>query len=153
MALVYYEWLQQQPERQELEKRRDGLRQQFQEHDRDAAKAMRKSFAYYASAERVEEALHEWQGTSDDADDSMQKIYGIHPELFVDYQMEVVVTLRQLAFQASENAANVNKAARAAQEAFDKVINEIGKQYDDLKPKWEALQTQADQTETKEESK
>ncbi len=83
----------------------------------------------------------------------MQKIYGVHPELFVDGQMEVVVKLRQLAFQESEHAANVNKAARAAQEAFDKVINEIGKQYDDLKPKWEALQTHEDQTETKEESK
>ena len=153
MALDYYNWLQKQPERQELEKRRDGLREQFQEHDRNAARAMRKSFAYYASAERVEEALHEWQCTSDDADDSMQKIYGIHPELFVDGQMDVVVKLRQLAFQESEHAANVNKAARAAQEAFDKVISEIGKQYDDLKPNWDALQNKADQTETKEESK
>jgi len=151
MALDYYNWLQEQPERQKLEKQRDGLREQFQEHDRNAAKAIRKSFAYYASAERVEEALHEWQCTSDDADDSMQKIYGIHPELFVDGQMDVVVKLRQLAFQESEHAANVNKAARAAQEAFDKVINEIGKQYDDLKPKWESLQTTEDQT--KEESK
>ena len=151
MALVYYEWLQQQPERQKLEKQRDELREQFKKLDRNSLVALRKSFAYYASAERVEEALHEWQCTSDDADDSMQKIYGIHPELFVDGQMEVVVKLRQLAFQESEHAANVNKAARAAQEAFDKVINEIGKQYDDLKPKWEALQTTEDQT--KEESK
>ena len=153
MALDYYNWLQEQPERQKLEKQRDGLRQQFQEHDRNALAALRKSFSYYASAERVEEALHEWQCTSDDADDSMQKIYGIHPELFVDGQMDVVVKLRQLAFQESEHAANVNKAARAAQEAFDKVINEIGKQYDDLKPKWEALQTKENQTENKEESK
>ena len=29
MALVYYEWLQQQPERQKLEKQRDELREQF----------------------------------------------------------------------------------------------------------------------------
>ena len=36
MALVYYEWLQQQPERQKLEKQRDELREQFQKHDRDA---------------------------------------------------------------------------------------------------------------------
>ena len=153
MALVYYEWLQQQPERQKLEKQRDELREQFQEHDRNALAALRKSFSYYASAERVEEALHEWQCTSDDADDSLQKIYGIHPELFVDGQMDVVVKLRQLAFQESEHAANINKAARAAQEAFNVVIHKIGKQYDDLKAQWEALQTKEDQTETKEESK
>ena len=153
MTLDYYNWLQEQPERQKLEKQRDGLRQQFQEHDRNALAALRKSFSYYASAERVEEALHEWQCTSETDDDSMQKIYGIHPELFVDGQMDVVVKLRQLAFQESEHAANVNKAARAAQEAFDKVINEIGKQYDDLKPKWDALQIKEDQTQTKEESK
>ena len=153
MTLVYYEWLQQQPERQKLEKQRDELREQFQKHDRNALAALRKSFSYYASAERVEEALHEWQCTSDDADDSMQKIYGIHPELFVDGQMDVVVKLRQLAFQESEHAANINKAARAAQEAFNVVIHKIGKQYDDLKSKWDTLQEQTNQTETKEESK
>ena len=149
MALDYYNWLQEQPERQKLDKQRDGLRQQFQEHDCNALAALRKSFSYYASAERVEEALHEWQCTSQTDDDSMQKIYGIHPELFVDGQMDVVVKLRQLAFQEAEHAANINKAARAAQEAFDKVINEISEQWDALKPKWKALQT----TETKEESK
>ena len=148
MKLDYYNWLQEQPERQKLDKQRDGLREQFQKHDRNALAALRKSFSYYASAERVEEALHEWQCTSDDADDSMQKIYGIHPELFVDGQMDVVVKLRQLAFQESEHAANINKAARAAQEAFNVVIHKIGKQYDDLKPQWEALQSN-----NKEESK
>ena len=149
MALTYYHWLQEQPERQKLDKKRDELRETFQKLERSALAALRKSFSYYASAERVEEALHEWQCTSDDADDSMQKIYGIHPELFVDGQMEVVVKLRQLAFQESEHAANLNKAARAAKEVFDKVIKEIGEQYDVLKPQWEALQS----TETKEESK
>ena len=153
MALVYYEWLQQQPERQKLEKQRDELREQFKKLDRNSLVALRKSFAYYASAERVEEALHEWQCTSDDADDSMQKIYGIHPELFVDGQMDVVFKLRQLAFKESEHAANINKAARAAQEAFNIAIHEIGEQYDDLKSKWESLQEQANQPETKEESK
>ena len=148
MTLDYYNWLQEQPERQMLEKQRDELRKQFQEHERNALATLRKSFSYYASAERVEEALHEWQCTSETDDDSMQKIYGIHPELFVDGQMDVVVKLRQLAFQESEHAANINKAARAAQEAFDTVIKEIGKQYDDLKPKWEALQSN-----NKEESK
>ena len=149
MALTYYHWLQEQPERQKLDKKRDELRETFQKLERSALAALRKSFSYYASAERVEEALHEWQCTSDDADDSMQKIYGIHPELFVDGQMEVVVKLRQLAFQESEHAANLNKAARAAQEAFNIAIHKIGEQYDALKPQWEALQS----TETKEESK
>ena len=153
MTLVYYEWLQQQPERQELEKQRDVLREHFQEHDRNAAKAMRKSFAYHASAERIEEARDEWQCTSNEDDDAMRKIYGIHPELFVDYQMDVVVMLRQMTFQEAQRAVHLNDAARSAKAEFDKVIEEIGKQYDALKSKWEALQTQADQPETKEESK
>lgn len=148
MALDYYNWLQQQPERIALEQKRDKLREQFKQHDRDACRALRKSFALYGSAERVEEALHEWQCTSDNDDDAMQKIYGIHPELFVDTQMEVVVTLRQMAFQQSKTAAEFNDAARSSQQAFDAVVDEIGKQYDAFKPKWEALQTNS-----KEESK
>ena len=153
MTLVYYEWLQQQPERQKLEKQRDELREQFQKHDLDAGNAMRKSFAYHASAERIEEARDEWQCTSNEDDDAMRKIYGIHPELFVDYQMDVVVMLRQMTFQEAQRAVQLNDAARSTKAKFDKVINEIGKQYDALKSKWEALQTKADQTETKEESK
>ena len=149
MALDYYNWLQKQPERQKLEKKRDELRETFQKLERCALAALRKSFSYYASAEHVEEALHEWQCTSETDDDSMQKIYGIHPELFVDGQMDVVAKLRQLAFQESEHAVNLNKAAHAAKEVFDKVIKEIGEQYDALKPQWEALQS----TKTKEESK
>ena len=153
MALTYYHWLQEQPERQKLDKKRDELRETFQKLERSALAALRKSFSYYASAERVEEALHEWQCTSDDADDSMQKIYGIHPELFVDGQMEVVVTLRQLAFQEAHKAVNLNEAARSTKHEFEKVIKEIGDQYDALKPKWEALQNTEAQTNSKEESK
>ena len=141
MALDYYNWLLQQPERQKLEKQRDELREQFQKHDRDAGNAMRKSFAYHASAERIEEARDEWQCTSNEDDDAMRKIYGIHPELFVDYQMDVVVTLRQLALEAAGGAIELNKLARSTKQDFDKVVDEIGKQYDDLKPKWEALQS------------
>ena len=153
MALDYYNWLQQQPERQKLEKQRDGLREQFQGHERNAGNAMRKSFAYHASAERVEEARDEWQCTSNENDEAMHKIYGIHPELFVDYQMDVVVTLRQLAFQEAHKAVNLNEAARSTKHEFEKVIKEIGDQYDALKPKWEALQNTDAQTNSKEESK
>ena len=153
MALDYYNWLLQQPERQKLEKQRDGLREQFQEHERFSAKAMRQSFAFYASADRIEEARDEWQCTSNENDEAMHKIYGIHPELFVDYQMDVVVTLRQLALEAAAGAIELNKKARSTKQEFEAVVDEIGKQYDAFKPKWAALQTKVDQTETKEESK
>ena len=97
--------------------------------------------AYHASAERIEEARDEWQCTSNEDDDAMRKIYGIHPELFVDYQMDVVVILRQMTFQA-QRAVQLNDAARSAKAEFDKVIEEIGKQYDALKSKWERSKTQ-----------
>ena len=141
MTLVYYEWLQQQPERQKLEKQRDELREQFQKLERNSSQAMRQSFAFYASAERIEEARDEWQCTSDTDDEAMHKIYGIHPELFVDYQMDVVVTLRQLALEAAGGAIELNKLARSTKQEFDKVVDEIGKQYDAFKSKWEALQS------------
>lgn len=153
MALDYYNWLLQQPERQKLEKQRDELRKQFQEDEHFSDRAMRKSFAFYASADRIQEARDEFQCTSETDDDSMHKIYGIHPELFVDQQMEVVVILRQLALEAAQGAVELNKNARSTKQEFDKVIDEIGKQYDAFKPKWEALQSNADQTETKEETK
>ena len=148
MALDYYNWLLQQPERQKLEKQRDELRKQFQEDERLSDRAMRKSFAFYASADRIEEAKDEFQCTSEADDDSMQKIYGIHPELFVDHQMEVVVTLRSLALEAAQAAIALNKKARSIKQEFDNVVGEIGKQYDALKSKWEALQSNS-----KEESK
>ena len=102
----------------------------------------------YNPAERIEEARDEWQCTSNEDDDAMRKIYGIHPELFVDYQMDVVVMLRQMTFQEAQRAVQLNDAARSAKAEFDKVIDEIGKQYDALKSKWEALQSN-----DKEESK
>tara|TARA_R100001460_G_scaffold59054_1_gene98862 strand:- start:1327 stop:1788 length:462 start_codon:yes stop_codon:yes gene_type:complete len=153
MTLDYYNWLLQQPERQKLEKQRDELREQFQKLERNSSQAMRKSFAYYASADRIEEARDEWQCTSNENDEAMHKIYGIHPELFVDYQMDVVVKLRQLALEAAQGAIELNKNARSTKQEFDNVVDEITKQYDAFKPKWEALQNSADQPETKEESK
>lgn len=153
MALDYYNWLQEQPERQKLEKQRDELREQFQKFERNSDKAMRQSFAFYASADRIEESRSEWQCTSDKDDEAMHKIYGIQPEVFVDYQMDVVVMLRQLALEAAGGAIELNKTARSTKQEFDNVVDEIGKQYDDLKPKWDALQTKEDQPETKEETK
>lgn len=149
MALDYYNWLQQQPERQKLDKQRDELREQFQKLNRDAQIAMQKSFAYFAAGERISEAQCEWENTSDGEVESMQKIYGIHPEIFVDYQMDVVITLKQLAFQSAEHAANLNKSARTTKKNFDSVIDEIGKQYDDLKPTWQALQNTNNEEESK----
>ena len=77
----------------------------------------------------------------------MHKIYGIHPELFVDYQMDVVVKLSGL-LEAAQGAIELNNIARSTKHEFEKVIKEIGDQYDALKPKWEALQSN-----NKEESK
>ncbi len=153
MTLDYWNWLQQQPERQKLDKQRDELREQFQKLERNSDQSMRRSFAYYASAERVETAKDEWQCTSDNDDETMYKIYGIHPELFVDYQMDVVVKLKQLALEAAQGAIELNKLASSTKQEFEQTIKKIGDQYDALKPKWEALQTKEDQTETKEESK
>ena len=153
MKLDYWNWLQQQPERQKLEKQRDELREQFQKLERNSSKAMRKSFAFYASADRIEEAKDEWQCTSNENDETMHKIYGIHPELFVDYQMDVVVTLRQLALEAAQGAIELNKQARSTKQVFETVVDEICKQYDALKSQWEALQAKEDQPEPKEESK
>jgi len=153
MTLDYYNWLLQQPERQRLEKQRDELREQFQEHERFSAKAMRQSFAFYASADRIEEVRDEWQCTSEGDEDSMHKIYGIHPELFVDYQLDVAVTLRRLALEAAQKAIELNKNARSTKQEFDNVVDEISKQYDAFKLKWEALQNSVNQPETKEKSK
>ena len=141
MTLDYYNWLQQQPERQKLEKQRDELREQFQKLERNSARAMRQSFAYYASADRIEEARDEWQCTSDTGDEAMHKIYGIHPELFVDYQMDVVVKLRQLALEAAQGAIELNKIARSTKQEFDNVVEEISKQYDSMKQTYQDIQT------------
>ena len=146
MTLVYYEWLQQQPERQKLEQTRDKHREAFQQFNRDADAMMRKALAFYCCSQRIEDSQNEWQVCSEGEDSSMEKIYGIAPELMVEAQMEVANMLKQLAFQKAEAAATINTSAGISKEAFDQAVEAIGTQYDELKSKWEELNS-------KEESK
>ena len=64
----------------------------------------------------------------------------------VEAQMEVANMLKQLAFQKAEAAATINTSAGISKEAFDQAVEAIGTQYDELKSKWEELNS-------KEESK
>ena len=139
MALDYYNWLQEQPERKKLEQTRDKHREAFQQFSRDADRHMRKAFAFYCCAQKIEDSQHEWQVSSEGEDDSMEKIYGIHPELMVDSQMEVANMLKQMAFQKAEAAATINTSAGISKEAFDQTVDAIGTQYNELKSKWEEL--------------
>ena len=109
------------------------------------------SFAYQACAEKIEDSIVHWQSSSESDDDTMHKIYGFHPELAVDDQADVMKSLRQQAFEKAAEAAAHNKAARSSEQAWTALGLEYGKQYDDLKIKWEALQTKENQP--KEESK
>tara|TARA_R100000458_G_C8057498_1_gene101931 strand:+ start:72 stop:533 length:462 start_codon:yes stop_codon:yes gene_type:complete len=153
MANEFWQWLKQQPERIELDQKREKLRKEYEESDRQARFTLRMSFAYQACAEKIEDSIVHWQCSSESDDDTMHKIYGFHPELAVDDQADVMKSLRQQAFEKAAEAAAHNKAARSSEQAWTALGLEYGKQYDDLKAKWEALQSNADQTETKEESK
>ena len=153
MANEFWQWLKQQPERIELDQKREKLRKEYEESDRQARSTLRMSFAYQACAEKIEDSIVHWQCSSESDDDTMHKIYGFHPELAVDDQADVMKSLRQKAFEKAAEAAAHNKAARSSEQAWTALGLEYGKQYDDLKAKWEALQSNADQTETKEESK
>lgn len=148
MANEFWQWLKQQPERIELEEKREKLRKEYEESDRQARITLRMSFAYQACAEKIEDSIVHWQCSSESDDDTMHKIYGFHPELAVDDQADVMKSLRQQAFDKAAEAAAHNKAARSSQQAWTTLGSEYSKQYDTLKPKWEALQTN-----NKEESK
>ena len=149
MANEFWQWLKQQPERIELDEKREKLRKEYEESDRQARAALRTSFAYQACAEKIEDSIVHWQCSSESDDDTMHKIYGFHPELAVDDQADVMKSLKQQAFEKAAEAAAHNKAARSSEKAWSALGSEYGKQYDDLKAKWEALQS----NETKEESK
>ena len=153
MANEFWQWLKQQPERIELDEKREKLRKEYEESDRQARSTLRMSFAYQACAEKIEDSIVHWQCSSESDDDTMHKIYGFHPELAVDDQADVMKSLRQQAFEKAAEAAAHNKAARSSEQAWTALGSEYSKQWETLKPKWEALQTQADQTQTKEESK
>ena len=153
MSQDFFHWIQKQPERIELDKKREKLQKEWQESDRQARITLRMSFAYQACAEKIEDSIVHWQCSSESDDDTMHKIYGFHPELAVDDQADVMKSLRQQAFEKAAEAAAHNKAARSSEQAWTALGLEYGKQYDDLKLKWEALQSKEDQTKTKEESK
>ena len=139
VALDYYHWLQEQPERQKLEQTRDNHREAFQQFSRDADAMMQKAFAFYCCARKIEDCRDEWQVCTEGEDDSMEKIYGIAPELIIDSQMEVANMLKQLAFQKAEAAATINTSAGISKESFDQAVEAIGTQYDELKSKWKEL--------------
>jgi hypothetical protein len=153
MSQDFYNWIQKQPERIELDKKREKLRKEYEESDRQARITLRMSFAYQACAEKIEDSILSWQCSSESDDDTMHKIYGFHPELAVDDQADVMKSMRQQAFEKAAEAAAHNKAARSSEQAWTALGSEYSKQWETLKPKWEALQNKADQTETKEESK
>jgi len=141
MANEFWQWLKQQPERIELEEKREKLRKEYEESDRQARVTLRMSFAYQACAEKIEDSIVHWQCSSESDDDTMHKIYGFHPELAVDDQADVMKSLRQQAFDKAAEAAAHNKAARSSEQAWSALGSEYAKQYDTLKPKWEALQS------------
>ena len=153
MSQEFFNWLRKQPERIELDKKREKLRKEYEESDRQARITLRMSFAYQACAEKIEDSIVHWQCSSESDDDTMHKIYGFHPELAVDDQADVMKSLRQQAFDKAAEAAAHNKAARSSEQAWTALGLEYGKQYDTLKLKWESLQNKDDQTKTKEESK
>jgi len=141
MANEFWQWLKQQPERIELEEKREKLRKEYEESDRQARVTLRMSFAYQACAEKIEDSIVHWQCSSESDDDTMHKIYGFHPELAVDDQADVMKSLRQQAFDKAAEAAAHNKAARSSEQAWSALGSEYAKQYDTLKPKWEAFQS------------
>ena len=151
MSQDFYNWIQKQPERIELDKKREKLRKEREESDRQARITLRMSFAYQACAEKIEDSIVHWQCSSESDDDTMHKIYGFHPELAVDDQADVMKSLRQQAFEKAAEAAAHNKAARSSEQAWNALSSEYSKQWETFKPQWEALQEQANQT--KEESK
>ena len=153
MANEFWQWLKQQPERIELDEKREKLRKEYEESDRQARSTLRMSFAYQACAEKIEDSIVHWQCSSESDDDTMHKIYGFHPELAVDDQADVMKSLRQQAFEKAAEAAAHNKAARSSEQVWTTLGSEYGKQYDDLKLKWEALPTKEDQSDSKEKSK
>ena len=148
MSSDFFNWIQQQPERIELDKKREKLQKEWQESDRKARVTLRMSFAYQACAEKIEDSIVHWQCSSESDDDTMHKIYGFHPELAVDDQADVIKSLKQQAFAKAAEAAAHNNAARSTEKAWTTLGSEYPKQWEALKLKWEALQSN-----NKEESK
>ena len=139
MAQTYWQWLDEQPEYAALTKKRDDYREQFKQFDREAQRSLRKSLAFHACAEKIEDGILEWEGTSEEDDRAMHKIYGIHPELAVDGQADVMTHLRQQAYKYAAEAARRNEAARSSQKAFEAVIEDITKLCNKLRPKFDEL--------------
>jgi hypothetical protein len=148
MSSDFFNWIQKQPERIELDKKREKLQKEWQESDRKARVTLRMSFAYQACAEKIEDSIVHWQCSSESDDDTMHKIYGFHPELAVDDQADVMKSLRQQAFEQAATAAAHNDQARTTEQQWKALGSEYSKQYDTLKLKWESLQSN-----NKEESK
>ena len=139
MAQTYWQWLDEQPEYTALTKKRDDYREQFKQFDREAQRSLRKALTFHACAEKIEDDILEWQGTSEEDDRAMHRIYGVDPELAVDGQADVMKHLRQEAFKYAAEAARSNEAARSSQKAFDAVIEDITKLSGKLKTKFDEL--------------
>ena len=129
MSSDFFNWIQKQPERIELDKKREKLQKEYQESDRKARVALRMSFAYQACAEKIEDSIVHWQCSSESDDDTMHKIYGFHPELAVDDQADVMKSLKQQAFAKAAEAVAHNNAARSSEKAWSTLGSEYPKQW------------------------
>jgi hypothetical protein len=133
----FHAWLDQQPERITLQQNRDQYKDEFHKLDREADRSMRKALSLYFSANKLETCSYEFNCTTEGDDQTMEKIYGLHPELMVDEHMSTVITLRQLAFKAALEASAFNDSARSKQQAFEATTTALGECYDSLKQKYE----------------
>lgn len=137
----YFDWLSLQPERIKLIETRDKFEQAYRHQDNEARQLMFKCISVFGCSEKLESAKTEWECCSDHEDETMEKIYGIHPQTIVLGQDDAVSTLQQQAYKLASQATQAFNEARLKETAFHAARKELSIQYDSLKKTYDELKT------------
>lgn len=142
----YFDWLSLQPERIKLIETRNNLEQAYRHQDNEARQLMFKCISVFGCSEKLDSAKTEWECSSELEDETMEKIYGIPPEIIVSGQDDAVSTLQQQAYKLASQATQAFNEARLKEADFHAAHEELSAQYHSLKKTYDELKTKQTQS-------
>jgi hypothetical protein len=142
----YFDWLELQPERIKLVETKNKFEKAYRHQDIEARQLMFKCISVFGCSEKLDSAKTEFECSSEHEDETMEKIYGIHPETIVSGQDDAVATLQQQAYKLASQATQAFDEARLKEAAFNAAREELSIQYDSLKKTYDELKTKQTQS-------
>jgi len=142
--LCFWHWAEEQPEVKKLAARRDKLREQYTDLRNKTDAMLDNAVDFDRAKNMLNHCNWSYGATSNSQVDDTHTLYGMHPELVVERNSEVISTLREMALRACSTAAGLHISETKKREEWNAVIEELSKVRDSLKPRYEQYEALED---------